>query len=117
MSKTSTLNLPVTINGDGVSLSYAPPGVPITNAAAPVGGPTPQVLSPGDNSISVPTGAQGVLIVPPTSSVIVKKLKGAGGDTGVVISPSLCTMLSLPSGATTLLINAASGETITLLWL
>ena len=116
MAKASTVTLSVTITGDGESLSYSLPAGNITNAAAPMGGPIPTALTSGDNTITVPSGAVEVLIVPPAASVVVKKLKGIGGDTGVTISPSQPMMLSLPAGATTFILNAGSTETVTLVW-
>ena len=52
---------------------------PIINAAAPAGGPLNVALSSGDNTLAVPQGAQGFVFVPPSSSVVAKKLKGVAG--------------------------------------
>lgn len=117
MAKKSTTTLSTTIAGDGISTTYTPPGAPIVNNTAPAGGPISVLLSTGDNTLTVPSGAVALLIVPPSDSVVVKKLKGVGGDTGVTIAPAAPTYLGLPASATEVLLNAASGETVTLEWL
>lgn len=118
MAKTSTVNLNVTIQGDGINTSYAPPGAPIVNTAAPAGGPITISLAMGDNTLVVPPGALGVIIVPPAISVVVKALKGAVIDTGLIISPTrISGPIGLPAGATSLIINASAPEDITVQWI
>lgn len=51
-------------------------------------------LALGDTTVAIPTTAAGVIIVPPTANAQVLKLKGAGADTGITISPRAPTMLS-----------------------
>lgn len=116
MAKTSTITLVPAIGGDGVSFTYAVPGS-LTNAAAPMGGAIPTALTTGDNTIAVPTGAMWLLISPPTTSTVAKKIKGAAGDTGVLIGPAIVSLIAIASGQTSIILNAASGETVTLLWL
>lgn len=117
MAKTATTSISVLVTGDGVNESFIPPTAPMVNAAAPAGGPLSVALSSGDNTLTVPPGAQGLIFVPPSSSVVVKKLKGIGGDTGFTISPTLPSILMLPAGASTVLINAASSETVSIHWI
>lgn len=117
MAKKSTVTLVVTVTGDGVNTTYNPVGTPIINLAAPAGGPLSVALSSGDNVLTPPAGAMGLLIVPPTNSVVVKKLKGVGGDTGVTIAPAAPMLLSLPSGGGAVTLNAGAGETIVIEWL
>jgi len=118
MAKQSVVTLLVTIQGDGINTSYTPPGAPVINANAPAGGPVTVTLAAGDNTLVVPPNTRGVIIVPPAASTVVKKLKGAAPDVGLTISPSLLTgPIGLTAGTTTLLLNAASGEDITVQWL
>jgi hypothetical protein len=117
MAKKSTITLSTTTSGDGISTTYVPPGAPIVNNTAPAGGPIQVALSAGDNTLTVPSGATSLLIVPDAASVIVKTLKGIGGDTGFTIAPAAPTLLGLPAGATTVLLNASAGETVTVEWL
>ncbi len=118
MAKVSTIGLSITVTGDGVTEGYSPPSFPITNNAAPGGVPTTLALAAGDNTIAVPSGAATMLLIPPSASVLTKKLKGVGGDTGFTLSPSAPSMVSLPPGATTMLLNCLTpGESVTIAWL
>lgn len=54
-------------------------------------------LNSGANTITVPTGATVVLIVPPTENTNSLTLKGVSGDTGVALSKTLPTALTLAS--------------------
>jgi hypothetical protein len=117
MAKTSTTSVSVAVSGDGVAETFTPSSSPVINASAPAGGPISVALSTGDNTLTVPPGAQGFVFVPPTSSVVVKKLKGIAGDTGFTLSPTLPSVIMLPAGATTALVNAASSETVSIHWI
>jgi hypothetical protein len=55
-----------------------------TNTAAPVA-VTQVTLASGDNTITVPAGSRGVIIIFASGSTTTKKLKGVGGDTGVTL--------------------------------
>ena len=116
MAKTSTTSISVAVTGDGVVESFTPATAPIVNAAAPAGGPLNVALSTGDNTLAVPPGAQGLVFVPPSSSVVAKKLKGIAGDTGFLLSPTLPSAIMVPAGTATVLINAASAETVLIHW-
>jgi len=115
MAKTSTCTVGVTVVGDSVNESYTPAA--LSNVAAPAGGPISIALASGDNTITIPPGAIAVLIVPPATSVIVKKLKGIAGDTGFQISTTALSLLSLPAASSTVLLNASNTETISVHWL
>jgi hypothetical protein len=69
------------------------------------------VLSSGDTTVSVPSGATGVLITPPATGGSTYKLKGAGGDTGVQLHATNPTLLCLASGQTSIIINSAGACT------
>ena len=118
MAKQSTVTLVVAIQGDGINTSYTPPGAPIVNLTAPAGGPITVSLAIGDNTLTVPPGSLGLLIVPPATSTVTKILKGVALDTGFTISPSRITgPIGLPVGAMTVLLNASAIEVITVQWL
>lgn len=117
MAKTATTTISVLVTGDGVNETFQPPTQPVANTNAPAGGPISVALSSGDNTLTVPPGAMGLLLVPPSSSVVVKKLKGIGGDTGFTINAALPQVIWLPAGASTMLLNAASSETVSIHWL
>ena len=117
MAKTSTINLNVMIQGDGINTAYAPPGAPIVNTTAPAGGPITVALAMSDNTLTVPPGALGMIIVPPSISVVTKAIKGAALDTGLAISPTRVTMIGLPAGATSVIISASAPEDITVQWI
>ena len=73
-------------------------------------------LSSGNNSITIPTSAVAVTIIPPADNAVVLKIKGVNGDTGVIIHLTDPTSIGLGSGAT-LVIDAASSVTgLRLIW-
>jgi len=57
----------------------------ITSATA-IGAVTDVVLAAGDNTITVPSGASAAIIQFGAGSTSVKKLKGAGADTGITVT-------------------------------
>lgn len=67
-------------------------------------------LSSGNNTITVPSGAVAVTIIPPITNTIVLKIKGANGDTGIIISPTDPCSISL-SGVSSFVINAGGSVT------
>lgn len=115
MAKTSTTTIGVSVVGDSVNETFTPGA--IVNIAAPAGGPISVTLTTGDNTLTVPTGTVAMMVVPPNTSTVSKKLKGVGGDTGFALAPAAISVLSLPAGTSTVLINAASGETVSVHWL
>lgn len=78
---------------------------------------TPQVananLTSGNNSFTVPTGAVGCIITPPSSSAIVLKVKTTSGDTGVNIPQATPSIFLFDSSnvPATLYVNAANNTT------
>jgi len=115
MAKTSSVTMSITVSGDGLGFTYVPPTAPVVNPASP-GSEILTALAPGDNIITPPPNANYCLVVPAGTSTNPKKLKGVGGDTGVAIHPSNPTLVALPSGGGTFIINATAGETVTLGW-
>jgi len=115
MSKTAQVATTISASGDGLTLSFTSPVQ--TNASSPAEH-QPVTLSTGDNTITVPTGALGVLIVPVATSTVAKKIKTVGGDSGSPINAAYATFWALVASTATITINAAApGETISLYWI
>lgn len=73
-------------------------------------------LSSGNNTITVPSGAKGLTLKPPSGNTQALILKGVNGDTGVAIHKTDPTSLGLETGAT-VVINAAGSVTgVVLVW-
>ncbi len=65
-------------------------------------------LASGDNTISIPTDAAGLIIIPPVANTQTLTLKGDAGDTGVTLGKTTPTYLSLPADGTDVIINAGA---------
>jgi hypothetical protein len=117
MAKTATVNISVTVQGDGINLSYNAGG-PETDTAAPGGGPQAFQLTQGFNTIAIPAGAIGVLIVPPSASTNVKIIKGLNGDTGQTVAPNQPVLFSFNGSPASfgLTSNNVTPETVMLLF-
>ncbi len=113
MSKTSQIAISLSVSGDSMTLAFTSP---IQENTASPGEQQPVVLSSGDNTITVPTGASGVLIQPAATSTVSKRIKGNAADVGFPISPSASAYLPIPSGATSFVLNASGAETISIYW-
>jgi hypothetical protein len=88
---------------------------PAANASSP-GMVETKTLSSGANTITVPSGAVGVTLVPPVNNAVTMTLKGITGDTGIALSLVNPAHISL-SGVSTFVITA--GGTISnfrLIW-
>lgn len=68
-------------------------------------------LISGANTITVPSGATAVTLVPPAANAVAMTLKGLTGDTGVGIHLTDPTSLGLSSGVTSFVVTAASAIT------
>jgi hypothetical protein len=114
----SVLQMLVQISGNGVSEVYNLTGAnPVVNTASPGGGPILTSLVLGNNTLTVPPGCIGMIIIPPSNSTVAKAVKGITGDTGFSISPNLPSMLTLPTGTLTAIVNASGPEVVSILWL
>src|SRR5215472_16476033 len=67
------------------------------NSLADFSSQTVSLTSPGSTTITVPSFAAGVIIVPNTANTASLTLKGVGGDTGITIAPALPCLLSFPA--------------------
>lgn len=78
-----------------------------------VGQTTETTLASGANTITVPTGSVGVVIVPDADNTTALTLKGVSGDTGISISPSDPTLLTFGTAPASIVVTAASLLTTT----
>jgi hypothetical protein len=115
MASTATIGtITITVTGDdGMWAMHIPQQ---TNAASPF---THQqlTLASGTNTLVVPTGATMLVILPPTTSVVTKTLKGLTADTGIPIPPAAQWILPIAAGVTSIVITAGGIETIDVWWL
>ena len=103
---------PVSVNGSTEDIN-----VPFS-VDTPAGWVVPYLMTMGDNTISTPAGeASFVIIQPPSTNVGTLTLKGAGGDTGIVIHPTLPTILSLGPADTFFILKTTAIITITLIYM
>ena len=65
-------------------------------------------LASGDNTIAIPTTAQGFLFIPPTTNSTAIILKGNGGDTGKTLSKTEPLYLSFPADGQDVILNAGA---------
>ena len=75
-----------------------------SNAASP-GDIDIVTLAAGNNSISVPSGATGVTIRPPSANTELITLKGVNGDTGVALHLTDATSIGLGTAVTSFVLN------------
>jgi hypothetical protein len=64
--------------------------------------------------INIPTGTTAITIVPPTANVNALTLKGVAGDTGIAISKTQPTEITIDPAQTTFVLNAAVATTVQL---
>lgn len=74
------------------------------------------VLSSGNNTIAVPTGATAVTIAKASDNVVALVVKGVAGDTGIRLHDTDPDSLSLHASQTSFVINAASAATVRFYW-
>ena len=67
-------------------------------------------------SVTVPSGATGVYIIPPDVSVGTITFKGATGDTGVNIPQAVPSFMALDPGGAAFGLVCAGNCTITFIW-
>lgn len=111
MSITANVTININFSGD---ITYTQDFDADANIASPGSSITTNLAS-GANTITVPTGATGVLIVPPASNAVTLTLKGVTGDTGIAVGLISPIFLSLNS-VSTFVITAGSAVTVRLIW-
>lgn len=100
---TITLTCPVTGLPGGTE-NINPPVLTVTPALGVV---SSYILASGDNTVTVPTGAKKILILPPVGNTVVILLKKTGADTGLPLDLVDWSFLSVGT-MTTFVLNAAS---------
>lgn len=92
------------VSGSRTSTTAPKPlSIPVISASSAVDDERVVSLSSGDNSITIPTGATAVVLIPPAANVQTLAL----GASGIVpIHATNPTLLSLRSGTTSLVVNA-----------
>jgi hypothetical protein len=61
----------------------------------------------GDNTLAIPSGSMGLIVIPPTGNTTKIVLKGSSGDTGVSLHLTDPSKISIGSGQTSLILNVA----------
>ncbi len=115
MAKTVTTTIAVTLSGDGFGGAplYSQSYVNTSGLA-----PGQVTTSNGFTSIAVPAAAQGVLVVPPPGSTLVKTYKGVTGDTGIQSSgPGLVRIDFTPGQVASFGVATTGVEQLELIWL
>lgn len=114
MATTTETQITVTSSGDGIDGEWEPTAM--SNSAGVAGGPVKTTLASGDNTISVPTGAMGMVIAPPAASSTVLKLKGGAGETGFALRSGQPAHIPLPTGTASVLLNASAIDIVYVHW-
>ena len=72
------------------------------------------------NTVTVPTALSGltvrVKIVPPAGNAVSLTIKGVTGDTGIPLTPSEPSYLSMPSGSSSFVLTAGGAVTVLCIW-
>lgn len=114
MPITEVTQIKITSSGEGTDHEYEPEAM--TNTNGPAAGPVGVALAVGDNTLAVPTGSNGVHILPPATSGVTKRLKHHSGETGIAFRTSEQVYMSLATGATQLMVWASAVEVIRIHW-
>lgn len=113
-----TANATITITGQINNLPSGSKTIGPLNivSAAAIGVVQDLVLAVGANTITVPTGATGVIIVPPNPNANTLILKGVAGDTGTTLASTLPTLLCIATGVASFVLQASGLTAIELSW-
>lgn len=112
MAVTATRAVQLSLSGDveGVNTLEA-----ANNGSSP-GQVQITALASGANTITKPTGAVAVTVVPPAANIVTLTLKGVTGDTGVGLHLTDPTSIGLATGVTTFCLTASGTVTVRLFW-
>lgn len=121
MSKTATMDIVISVQGDGTNDSWRLSTFnPIVLTDSP-GNRTVYSLSAGFNSITCPKAQDGgassyAVIIPQVGSTNVKTLKGVTGDTGTSFT-SQEFVVPIASGTTSIGITSVATDYIEIYWI
>lgn len=65
-------------------------------------------LATGSNSISIPSGSEGIIFVPPSTNTAALTLKGVTGDTGILLHATNPSIIAVSSSTTVCVVSAAT---------
>lgn len=65
-------------------------------------------LATGSNSVTIPSGSEGIIFVPPSTNTVALTLKGVTGDTGVLLHATNPSIIAVSSSTTVCVISAAT---------
>lgn len=104
----------VTVNGTVQGLlSGAKTLGPITISAVNAVALTEDVaLTTGNNTVAIPAGSTGMVIIPQTGNTQTLTLKGVGADTGVALSKFNPTLIPFDTSSPANFVLSAGGNTI-----
>ena len=114
MSTVNTTQITVTSSDTGLESEWSPHA--LSNSSGAAGGHVLTTLSSGDNTVSVPTGAKGMVMEPPAASTAVLRLKHYAGETGFALRAGEASAIPLPSGTSSVLVNSSAVAVIKLHW-
>lgn len=111
MAATGTVSISGSVTGLSTGSKTIGP-LTITSSAA-VGQQTDVTLASGDNTITVPSTSTAAIIVFDATSTTTKKIKGAGGDTGITVTKTGKFVLHFDTAAVpaSFIINSSVADT------
>lgn len=101
----------------GLSAGTRAVDVSIVAGASAVGDSITATFAVGFTAVTPPATATAALIIPPSANTNAITLKGVTGDTGIPISKTQPTVLTLVAGSTFGLTIATAGTLITIVYL
>jgi hypothetical protein len=110
MAKTAVPAISVQCTGDGIS-AFTIAVSPAQNATSPANHQLVAVIS-GNVTVTPPSGTLYALIVPPSGSTVTKTLKGVAGDTGVPLSLTNPSLISLAVSPGTFVLTGSATESL-----
>lgn len=114
----STIKTQISVksSGDGIENESEWKPTLMTNAIGPAAGPVKVLLATGVNNLVVPTGAMGITISPPASSLAALNLQGASGVTGMAMRTGYPSTNPIPTGTTNVLIGSSREALVYIHW-
>ncbi len=77
-----------------------------------------QALTAGNNTITVPPNAGGIILIPPSANTSLLTLKGVAGDTGIPVNKLLPFVFAFDTTPpASIVINAATNVNVQIVWL
>jgi hypothetical protein len=113
MANSNTTRIHTNCQTSSGNFNYDSPNI---NGTAGVGADQ-MSLSSGANTITCPTGAVGFTIIPPSGGSTSLTLKGVSGDTGISLSPSLPSHITVGTLPANIVITTGGTVSITIVWI